>query len=151
MAKTPSQQLDTAQQNLLRLMRANDSDANEIAKACNCTPELVYRWMNGTRRITDAKVKKLAAHFGVTEAYIKYGTADVDTDKLGEVAGGVMQALIDHGIVHTTAAPDQIGNLIALLFADYETDGDLSEERIRQYIKLIHPQAVTPSGSRTTN
>lgn len=125
---------------LLQLMRARQATPADIACACNCSRELVYMWLNGTRRITDTKIKQLAEYFGVTEAYMKFGSPPLDPDALGELLIGALHALVDEHIIATSVSPEQLGYFLAQTCADAAVAGGrLDSDKIRRYIKLIDP------------
>lgn len=133
---------DSARHNLVRLMQANDVTPADLAEVCNCTRELIYRYMHGQRRITDRKIRILADYFGVSESYFKYGSADFDVDKLGQVAGGAIEALAEAGVIDTRVSPAQLGNFIAQMYADYELTGHINDDQLARYIKMLAPPSA---------
>lgn len=135
----PPVELDAAQRNVARLMHARGATAGDLARACNCSRELVYRWLNGKRRITDARLRQLADFFGVSESYLKFGSPNIDTDKLGDVAAGAVEALIEAGVIRTDVTAEQIGNFVAQIFQDYELGGDIDHEQLRRYVRILAP------------
>lgn len=50
-----------------------DVTGEEIAKAVGVTSAAYSRWENGERTPNEAAVQKLAAFFGVSPAYLRYG------------------------------------------------------------------------------
>jgi len=138
--------MDDIPARLQRLMQANDVSAGALASAAGCTPELVYRWLNGSRRITDTKLQRVAEYFGVNAAHLKYGTSTVDADALADITAGLLSALEDIDAVTLRMDAGRIGHLVAWAYDQHTTHGaPPSAESYRQILQVIAGDLRGPS------
>lgn len=144
-----SRHQDVSQQKLEEQIRKRASTQKEradlikeIAEYCGCGRELIYMMLNGSRRITDEKLEKLAEYFDVSATYLKFGTPPLDPGAVDDVVHVVMAALIDRGVIQTSVTPDQISSLVARVATDYEANGRMLDYgAIYSYIRIMAPAA----------
>lgn len=112
----------TVTKQLAWLVRAHGTKPRELAQVTGRSRQLVYRWLDGSRGISDEDLGRIAEHYGVSPAFLRYGGAHVDREALAQITAGILDALRDERILSKTSH-EAVGQLVAWAYDRYAAQG----------------------------
>lgn len=120
------------------LMRAHGTTRLELARVTGRTRQLVSRWLNGTRGISDRDLLAIADHYRIGVAFLRYGSAGVDLPVLSQITAGTLEGLRDEGVLATSASASAIAELVAWAYGHYAAHGrPPSPDELRPLIRIL--------------